>query len=255
METISFKLEIFEGPLDLLISLIGKKKIDVCDINISEILSQYLKYIEYMKEMDLEVASAFLVMASDLLYIKSKMLLPVHDGDDDAEDPRATLARSLNEYILHKESARILYEAAKRTGEIFIRNQQIPQEEEKEVYEKIHDPKELKDAFNEIFIRNQRKLPPPVTAFSGIVKKETYTVGDRVRLVFDSLSQKKKMLFSDFFNSLSSRAEIVVTFLALLALVNSRYVTVRGDARKKYTFELNDGADIGDEPELYNISD
>ena len=222
MNEISFKLPIFEGPLDLLISLIGKKKIDVCDINIGDILDQYMAYLRYMEEMDLEITSSFLVMASDLLYIKSKMILPQYEAEE--EDPRINLVRSLNEYIRHKESAKFLAQSAKVAGEVFIRLPNIPSSDDNSVYEKKHDPCKLLDAYQEVVLKNRRKLPPPISTFSELVSKKIISIGEKVSKLFNLFTKKGRLKVKDIFTPGESRQEIVATFMALLNLMNAKYL-------------------------------
>lgn len=223
MERPRYKLEVFEGPLDLLIALIGKKKIDIADIHISEILEQYMSYLAMMREMDLEVTSEFLVMAANLLYIKSKMLLP--KAQEEEEDPRAALVQALVEYQRHKESAANLKRLFFENEGIFVRGiQDLP--EMKLTYERLHSPEDLKSAFLRIYENSNRRLPPPVASFDGIVGRETAPVSIKLRDLMRRLGVQKLISFFDIFKSAKSRSEIVATFLAVLELTRSKKVRV-----------------------------
>lgn len=225
METISFKLNIFEGPLDLLVSLIGKKKIDVCDIDISQILKQYMDYLELMKEMDLEITSYFIVVASELIYIKSRMLLPNIEENADGDDPRASLVFSLNEYMRYKQSAGLFRTLYLINLDSYIKGPETIKEF-KEVYSKSHEPNELLEAFMRILKMNNRRMPPPVTSFTGIVGHETYPVGNKISSIIRRLTGRGRMFFSELFVNVKSRSELVATFLAVLELAKSKKISV-----------------------------
>lgn len=222
MEKLSYKLEIFEGPLDLLIASIGKKKIDIADINISDILEQYMAYLSFMQEMDLEITSEFLIMASNLIYIKSKMLLPKSQLE---EDPRLPLVQAIQEYQRHKQSAGLFAKMFGANEGIFVKEiENLPQEST--VYEKIHSPEELQAAFLRVYEKNNRHLPPPLTSFNGIVGREPVPVAQRLNDLLRRLHLKKILLFFDIFKHAKSRSEIVATFLAVLELSKTKRAIV-----------------------------
>ena len=222
MEKLSYKLEVFEGPLDLLIALIGKKKIDIADINISEILEQYIAYLSMMQQMDLEIASEFLVMASNLIYIKSKMLLPKSQME---EDPRLTLVQAIAEYQKHKESAFTLGRMFSANEGLFVKEmEELP--ETRDAYEKIHSLDELHSAFVRIYEKNNRRLSPPISSFGGIVGRETAPVSIRLTDLLRRLVFHKILSFFDIFKNAVNRSEIVATFLAVLELSKTKRVIV-----------------------------
>ena len=156
-----FKLEVFEGPLDLLLKLISKHKINIYDIPIALVLDQYMESIEGMKRIDLDVASEFLTMAAYLLYIKSQTLLPKHEEEE--EDPRENLVRMLLEYQRYKAVAAGLQELYTKDCCRAVRAQQEPEADG--AYRRRHSPYELASAYAGIFKRVKTKLPPPVSAF------------------------------------------------------------------------------------------
>ena len=165
MDKILYKLDTFEGPLDLLLTLIQKNKVSIYDIPIVEITAQYLEAIDGIEEANLDNTSEFLVMASNLLYIKSKMLLPKNEEEEDEEDPREELARRLAEYQQFKEASKELRKSEFTTKEMVFREPEkikFPMPE----YDIKHDTKELIDAFNNIFQRRLRKAKPEKRAFS-----------------------------------------------------------------------------------------
>ena len=123
MKEVTFHLEVFDGPLDLLLHLLSKNKVEIKDIPIASILDQYLEYIRQMKEFDLEVASEFITMAAQLMYIKSKMLLPVYE-DENQEDPRAALVEALMEYQRIKEAGSVLSLRAQIGRDLFVKGQE-----------------------------------------------------------------------------------------------------------------------------------
>ena len=176
MKEVTFHLEVFDGPLDLLLHLLSKNKVEIKDIPIAVILEQYLEYIRQMQEFDLEVASEFITMAAQLMYIKSKMLLPVYE-DDNEEDPRAGLVEALLEYQRIKEAGSALSLRAQIGRDIFVKGQE-QLEKEKSPFVGSYSYEVLTRALEDILQRAQRKLPPPVTAFQGIVGRETVPVDD-----------------------------------------------------------------------------
>ena len=182
MDKILYKLDTFEGPLDLLLTLIQKNKVSIYDIPIVEITAQYLEAIDGIEEANLDNTSEFLVMASNLLYIKSKMLLPKNEEEEDEEDPREELARRLAEYQQFKEASKELRKSEFTTKEMVFREPEkikFPMPE----YDITHDAKELIDAFNNIFQRRLRKAKPEKRAFSKIVGREKVSVDDMVEKI------------------------------------------------------------------------
>lgn len=224
MDTMLYKLDTFEGPLDLLLHLIAKNKVSIYDIPIVEITAQYLEAIDGIEESQLENTSEFLVMAAQLLYIKSKMLLPKNEEEEE-EDPRDDLARRLAEYQQYKEASQELRKNEFSTRYMFFKEEEkinfpVPE------YNRRHTVDELMDAFNSIMQRKIRTAKPEKRAFSGIVGREKVSVTDMEERVSGLLKQHKKLRFKKAFSGEKSRPEMVATFLAILTMIrDGRIVT------------------------------
>lgn len=230
METMLYKLDSFEGPLDLLLHLITKNKVDICDIPIVEITDQYLEAVDGIEEEQLENASEFLVMAAQLLYIKSKMLLPKNEEEEE-EDPREDLAARLLEYQKYKEASKELrknefwskYMVFKESEKI---NFPIPE------YNRHHETDELIDAFAAIMERRRRREKPTKKAFSGIVGREKVSVDDMVEKVCKLLAKSKKVRFKKIFKKEDSKPELIATFLAILEMIKLNKIRADFDDEK-----------------------
>ena len=206
--------DVFEGPMDLLVHLIKKNELDIYDIPIALITEQYLQYVDWMKAMNVEFAGDFIVMASTLAQIKSRMLLPVHDGDnEDEEDPRMELTRPLLEYLQMKSAADQLIERNLLGETTFIRN---PSRDEF-----ITDPDdeyikiglfELIDAFQKILDRIPDDHRVEMTA-------DEISVKDRISQIADILEAKGSITFLELFSDSPDRREVIITFLAILEMV------------------------------------
>lgn len=231
---VTFKLESFEGPLDLLLHLIDKAEVDIYNIPIKEITAQYLEYIQGMQELELEVTSEFLVMAATLLAIKSKMLLPkppvieeYFDSDWDMEDefdPRAELVQKLIEYRKYKGIADHLREKELERALIFTRE---PADLTPFVQQVVENPVEglhLSDLL--LAFRKALRKQANRHRFAKIHRDEI-SVKDRIRQVTDILKESGgKLLFSSLIPEDTTREEIVVTFLALLELMKMKQIVV-----------------------------
>lgn len=217
MEKFQYKLETFEGPLDLLLMLIKKNKVSIYDIPIVEITEQYLEIVEGIDEDKIENASEFIVMAADLLYIKSRMLLPKTEEEEE-EDPREELAQRLVEYQKFKEVSKEL-----RKSEFSSRHMVFRDEEKidfpKPEYDREHTISELIDAFNSIMARKIRREKPTKRAFSGIVGREKVSVDDMVEKICKKLRRSKKVTFKTLFSEEDSKPEMIATFLAVLEMI------------------------------------
>jgi segregation and condensation protein A len=214
-ETLRFKLPVFEGPLDLLLHLIKKNKIDIYDIPIVEITKQYLDYLELMKELNLEIAGEFLVMAATLIYIKSKMLLPPDETQEEEkpEDPRAELVQRLLEYQAFKEASLKLREREEIWRNIFRRTPP-------KITDLDHEPDllpfevslfDLISAFKNLL----SKTPEEVIE----ITRETLTVSDRINYIMDRIKGRNGIRFEDLFEDNQTRLTLIITFLALLELM------------------------------------
>lgn len=236
VDKISFKLDIFEGPLDLLLHLISKNKINIYDIPISILLEQYLEYLNQMKEFDLEITSEFLAMASRLVYIKSKMLLPSDDEEQEEEDPRKALMRQLLEYKRYKDifnDMRRLYESGS------LRCVKEPDEIElSSEYKNKHESQELYDGIMRVLRYNQKQLPPPVSSFKGIVGKQIASVKVKVLTVLRSVLKHKNVSFMNLVSKAKNRSEIIATFLAVLELCKSNRINVANKGNDDYDIKL-----------------
>jgi len=236
METISYKLPVFEGPLDLLLFLVQKNKLNIYDIPIAEVLEQYIDTIRRMQESDMEVASEFLDMAARLVYIKSSLLLPKHE---EAELLKAELTGALVEYRLCQEvAARLsrLYVG----GDIYVRS---PAEVEHDhTYKLTHSAKILADAYLSAAGKGKRRLPPPREAFSGIVSRPVISVSSRILHVLQSLRDHKPVAYGALFRDAKTKSELVATFLALLELVKEKQIAINGEGTGQ-TVEMLDGAE------------
>ncbi len=232
MEKILYKLDTFEGPLDLLLTLIQKNKVSIYDIPIALITEQYLEAIDGIEEMNLDNASEFLVMASQLLYIKSKMLLPKPETDEDEEDPREELARRLAEYQQFKEASKELRKSEFATKYMVFREAEridFPVAE----YDVSHSTDELLEAFNSILRRQIRRAKPEKRAFSQIVGREKVSVDDMVEKICKVLKRGKRVRFETLFRPEDSKPEMIATFLAVLEMIRLNKLCADYDEDKK----------------------
>ncbi len=232
MDKILYKLDTFEGPLDLLLTLIQKNKVSIYDIPIVEITAQYLEAIEGIDESNLDNTSEFLVMASHLLYIKSKMLLPKNDEEEDEEDPREELAKRLDEYRQFKEASKELRKSEFATKYMVFREAEkidFPAEE----YNISHETSELVDAFNSIFQRLLRKAKPEKKSFSRIIGREKVSVDDMVEKICKVLRKNRRVRFETLFRPEDSRPEMIATFLAVLEMIKLNRLFANYDETKK----------------------
>lgn len=211
MEKLCFKVQQVEGPLDLILQLLQKHKLNIYDIEISALLRQYLAAIEGMREARLDVASEFLEMASRLVNIKTAMLLPRREED---EDPRRELTGALIEYRACKEAAAALRE---RMTERWVR---APEKIEADpAYAYMHAPLELLRAYFTAMGRGRRRLPPPREVFSPLVSRRIVPVSERITFVMARLYGRGRVRLEELFLPGEGRPEWVATFLAVLELI------------------------------------
>ena len=231
MGDVSFKTAAFEGPLDLLLHLIAKNKVSIYDIPISEITDQYFEYLEECEAMDMELSSEFAVMAAQLLYIKSKMLLPKPETDDE-EDPREDLATRLLLYKKYKEASLELRKTEFATKHMIFRETEkidFPMP----AYSRHHELDELMEAFDMIMSRRERKAAPDKAAFSGIVGREKVSVDDMVEKICNRLYGKRKITFISLFSENISKPEMIATFLAILEMIKLAKIYAQTDENTK----------------------
>lgn len=222
MERITFKLEVFEGPLDLLLHLIFKNKLNIYDIPVAELVDQYMEYISEMQRFDMDIASEFLEMAARLIYLKTVSLLPKHE---EAEQLKQELTEELLEHKIYQEAAKTLSRNTEGF-DTFVRNPaqiDIPK-----TYQLKHEAKRLVEAYLDAVGRGLRKLPPPASAFNNIVKRKIVPVSAKIVYVLRKLWSGKRKRLLLLFEESRTRSDIVATFLAVLELVKANQVEVSG---------------------------
>lgn len=219
--TTQVQLEIFEGPLDLLLHLIKKNEVSITDIPIATITEQYLATLELMETLNLDVAGEFLVMASTLVHIKSRMLLPAGADEPDEEegtDPREELVRRLLEYQRYKDAAAELEQREMLSRDVFVRSPSTDEEAAPRGFREI-SVFELLGALKRVIDRLPKDSVHEVTL-------ERITVREKMTLLLDRLRRQGRVLFEALFDDTKSRMEIVVTFLAMLELVKVRAIRI-----------------------------
>ena len=223
-------LEDFTGPLDLILHLLSKNKMEIKDIQISLILDQYLAWMDQRKELDLEVASEFVTMASQLLYIKTRMLLSIHDEEamSEMEQLIATLeAHQRNENYLKIKEIIPLLDDRFRYGRDLITKTPEPIQPDK-AYQYVHPKEDLRKAMQQVMARSDHKLPPPVSAFQGIVGREPYPVAEKAAEILQRLVHLGVTRFRALFRGNRSRSEVVATFIAVLELCKAHRLRLAG---------------------------
>jgi segregation and condensation protein A len=225
------KLEIFEGPLDLLLYLIKKDEIDVYDVSIERITGQYLSFLETFKHLNVEVASEFIVMAANLMYIKSRELLPKNQraADDDAEedDPRWELIRQLVEYKKFKEAALELGTREGKQDEFYAANPEIPDLTAPAPTMGQVGVFDLIKAFQRVLKRFEKDGSNDVRE----IVADQYTVGSKIEHLLQTLPLGARVPFEQLFDSAASKTEVIVTFLAVLELMKLHHLQVEQEER------------------------
>lgn len=230
---IPVKLEVFEGPLDLLLYLIDKNKVDIYDIPIVEITAQYLDYIKAMEREDMNVVSEFLVMAATLLDIKCRMLLPKEVNEEgEEEDPRAELVQQLLEYKMYKYMSYELKDKMTEAGNFFCRELNLP-EEVKQYRAPINHEELIGDTtlqklhgiFKDIMKRQIDRVDPIRSQYGNIVRDEI-DVDRKTIYIEEYIKTRKHFSFRDLLEKQTSKLEVVVTFLVILELMKTGKVTI-----------------------------
>lgn len=224
-------LEDFEGPLDVILLLLGKNKIEISDISITAILEQYLEYLDQMKRMDMEIASEFILMASHLMQIKTKMLLSYSErtqAQSEMDELMESLRMRQRATAKEKLSA-ALTELESRNEQFLGRFTKLPEPYTPDgTYRYQHSPDDLLRAVQTISERTERRMPPPVSAFSGVVGRSPYSVSKKaaelLRLLVVTGVEKLKALY----RKCTSKSELVAAFLAVLDLVRNNCVSIEG---------------------------
>jgi segregation and condensation protein A len=223
MSEYKVKFEVFEGPLDLLLYLIKKQEVDIYEVNLTQLATQFIEYIEVMRMLDLDIAGEFLVMASTLMYIKSRELLPVDkqvqaEGEEDEEDPRWELIRQLVEYKKFKDAAARLQQMEERQENVFRREapkptfEAEPQKPDVSIFDLIN-------AVNTILKRVAQREGEQREIF-----EDKWTVSEKIEVLVKIISSRPRVRFSDLFEEATSRTEVVVTFLAMLELIRLKQI-------------------------------
>lgn len=219
MSEYKVKFEVFEGPLDLLLYLIKKQEVDIYEVDLTRLATQFIEYIDTMRLLDLEIAGEFLVMAATLMYIKSKELLPVDQQaqvqeDEEGDDPRWELIRQLVEYKKFKDAAARLQVLEVRQENIFPRT-----------------PGKLEFETERAPVRAEASIFDLVNAVNAVLQRfakrddqrdifeDKWTVSEKIQLLMQSLSERPRLRFSEVFAGVAARGEVIVTFLALLELI------------------------------------
>ena len=224
---LAIKLKVFEGPLDLLIFLIRKNEIDIYDIPMETVTSQYISYLDQMDKLSLEIAGDFFVMAATLMYIKSRMLLPPReqivdeDDSDEDNDPRWELVQQLLEYRRYKELAGEIEERIDNRSQLvdrIVKNEDAPANPRPlETIDRI----DLWDVINQVYLRLAEKMN------YGEINDEPITVADRMDHILKHIKIHPNFLFSELFETASSLITVVTTFLALLELTRTRKLRIK----------------------------
>lgn len=222
-------LEVFEGPLDLLLYLVKQNEVDIYEVFIEKVVNDYLQYLEAMRELNLEIAGDFLVMAATLMHIKSRTLLPqdqqTPEEEAEEDDPRWELIRQLIEYRKFKEAAEILRKREELQESLFPRN--LPPEELAEFSPMPLAEISLMDlihAFRRILKRIESQSAEPREIYA-----ENFTVSEKMDAILAYVRPGIAIRFEELFHSAASRAEVVVTFLAMLELIRLKQLSVRQD--------------------------
>jgi segregation and condensation protein A len=223
MSEYKVKFEVFEGPLDLLLYLIKKQEVDIYEVNLTQLATQFIEYIDVMRMLDLEIAGEFLVMASTLMYIKSRELLPVDqqvqvEGEEEGEDPRWELIRQLVEYKKFKDAAARLQELEARQEDVYRREAPKPvfEAEPSKPDVSIFD---LINAVNSILKRVAQR-----EGESREIFEDKWSVSEKIEMLVKLIGERPRVKFSDLFEGATSRTEVVVTFLAMLELIRLKQI-------------------------------
>jgi len=232
-DTYRVKLEIFEGPLDLLLYLIRKNEVDIKDIPVAPIVEQYMEYLDLLRGLNLDIAGDFLVMAATLSHIKSQMLLPreEQEEEEEGEDPRAELVRRLVEYQRFKEAAEELVARPLLGRDVFVRepsDQAVQEAAGREGMQEVRFAEvgifELLSAFKEVMQRAQ------ITNWHEVTR-ERISIMDRINHILEIMRDNESIAFDRLFTSLTDKPMVILTFLALLELIRLRVVKAGQESR------------------------
>ncbi len=232
MDRPQYKTEVFEGPLDLLLHLISKHKLNINDIPIFELVEQYIAYVQLMQDENMEIASEFLEMAARLVYIKTVSLLPVYE---EAE----TLKKELTGELIEYQACKIMAEKLSKQSGGIDKMIRLPQEVEADMtYSRLHDALELYTAYINAAGKKLRNLPPAEDSFKVIVEKAVVSVSLKIDNIYSIVMKTGKIKVFDVFGMAKSRSELVASFLAILEMAKNRRVLLIGE-NEDLTIELN----------------
>lgn len=234
--SIEFKLDAFEGPLDLLLHLIEKNKVDIYDIPIVEITDQYMEYIQAMKDTDLNLASEFLVMAATLLSIKAKMLLPQEEDEEGEEiDPREELVQKLLEYKMYKYMSYELRNRQQYAGKNVYKQASLPKEvldyKEPVNYDELLSDVDL-EKLNRIFSEIARRFAMRADAKNGgfgTIEMEEVSIEEKTEYIIDYAKKNRCFSFRNLLKKQKSKSELIVTFLSILELMKTGEIHIKQD--------------------------
>ena len=231
MSDYKVKFEVFEGPMDLLLYLVKKEEVDIYEVNLTKIAREFIEYVDLMREFDIEIAGEFLVMASTLVYIKSKELLPVDqqvtvEDDDEGEDPRWELIRKLVEYKKFKDAADKLETLEHRQEDVYPRLPakqafEMPEDRGPRVEVSIFD---LINAVNDVIKRVEER-----NASGEEIFDEQFTVAEKITAIRERILAGQSFNFAELFAEAAGRNEVVATFLAMLELIRLRQIKITQD--------------------------
>ncbi len=242
MDKPQYKTEVFEGPLDLLLHLISKHKLNINDIPIFELVEQYIAYVQLMQEENMEIASEFLEMAARLVYIKTVSLLPVYE---EAENLKKELTGELIEYQACKIMAKKLSEQSGGIDKM-VRS---PSEVEADLtYSRLHDAFELFSAYVNAAGKKLRNLPPPEDSFKEIVEKAVVSVNVKIDNIYSIVMKTGRIKVFDIFSMAKSRSELVASFLAILEMAKNKSIKLSGELEEleiEIDFDANEGDENG----------
>ena len=224
------QFEVFEGPLDLLLYLVKKEEVDIYEVNLTKIATEFIQYVDLLRELDLDIAGEFLVMAATLMYIKSRELLPVEqqaqvENEEDEEDPRWELIRQLVEYKKFKDVAGELQKREECQENVFPRvpvkpefaDEATPPRPEVSIFDLINAVNAVLKRFNQ-------------TEETRDIFEDKWTVSEKIGMLRQMLSNKARLKFTELFSSATTRTEVVVTFLAMLELIRLKIMVISQSA-------------------------
>ena len=211
---------VFEGPMDLLIHLIRKAEVDIYDIPIAQITAQYLEYLEWMKQMNVDFAGDFVLMASTLTHIKSKMLLPVQVGEEEEEDPRLEITRPLLEYLRIKSAAEQLAERDLLGDKTFVRKPDT------DAIESVHTDQVIRIGLFELIDAFQNILDKVSPDHRVDLSRDRISVQERITQLTEMLEEHASLTFDELFDTSCERSDLIVTFLAILEMAKLNLIRI-----------------------------